>query len=99
MGEDNRLVELVTDLLLEVRDIKTDIRDLKTDVRDIRSELKGFREDTNTRLDRLEDQQVKTNLSIGELRLSVMKISEELKAMVDLDKRLRVVESIVLKAS
>lgn len=85
MAEDNRLVELVTDLLLEVRDIKT--------------ELKGFREDTNTRFERLEDQQIKTNLSIGELRLSIMKISEELKAMVDLDKRLRVVEGIVLKAS
>jgi hypothetical protein len=85
MAEDNRLVELVTDLLLEVRDIKT--------------ELKGFREDTNTRFERLEDQQIKTNPSIGKLPLSVMKISEDLKAMVELDKRVRVLESTVLKAS
>ncbi len=99
MAEDNRLVELVPDLLLEVREMKTDIRD-------IRSDLKGFREETNVnfnrlekRVESLEDHQIKTNLSLGELRLSVMKISEELKAMVDLDKRLRVVESIVLKAS
>jgi peptidoglycan hydrolase CwlO-like protein len=99
MAEDNRLVELVTDLLLEVREMKTDIREMKTDIQDIRSELKGFREDTNTRLDRLEDQQVKTNLAIGELRLSVLKISEELKVLVELDKRVRVLEGIVLKAS
>lgn len=99
MAEDNRLIEVVTDLLLEVREMKSDVREMKTDIRDIRSELKGFREDTNTRLDRLEDQQVKTNLAIGELRLSVLKISEELKALWELDQRVKVLESIVLKAS
>ena len=75
---DQRLIEIMADLLAEVHE---------------------FRLDSNKRLERLEDQMAKNNLGIGELRLSVMTLADKMESMAEFDKRLRVVESIVLRSA
>ena len=45
----------------------------------------------------LQREQAKTNLALGELRLSVMKLADKIEDIAELDKRLRVVEAIVLR--
>ena len=79
------------DLLLEV-------------MAEVLAEVHQFRLDSNARMDRmdgrlerLEEHQVKTNLALGELRLSVMTLAERIEGIAELDKRLRVVENIVLR--
>ena len=68
MDANERLIEILSDVLLEIRDMK--------------SEIKGFRQDTNSRLEKLEstseelvkrvdnlsEQQAKTNLAFAESR-------------------------------
>ena len=62
MKEEERLIEVMTELLAEVHEM--------------RLEVKGMREDFNNRTTKLEEEQAKTNLGISELRLSVMKLAD-----------------------
>ena len=62
-----------------------------------------MRQDSNERLDRanerlsrLETQMSKNTAAVGELRLSVMRLSERIEEIHELDKRVRVLENIVL---
>ena len=57
--------------------------DLLAEVHEMRMEIKGMRTDLNgkidilsTRMEKVENEQAKTNLGIGELRLSVMKLAD-----------------------
>lgn len=45
----------------------------------------------------LQREQAKTNLSLGELRLSVMRLGDKIEEMGEFDKRPRAVEAIVLR--
>jgi hypothetical protein len=76
MAADDRLIEIMSELLLEVQHL---------------------RQDSNIRFERLEEQQKKTNLGLGELRLSVMRLADQLEKLVDIDQRVRVLEDIVLR--
>lgn len=83
MASDDRLVEIMADLLTETHQ---------------------FRQDSNERferlerhLERLEDQQIKTNMALGELRLSNLNMANKLEELVELNKRGRVLEDIVLR--
>lgn len=49
-------------------------------------------QESNKRLARLEDHQIKTNLAIGELRLSVMRLADEIKVVHDLEHRVSAIE-------
>lgn len=82
MAADDRLIEIMSDLLSEVRDIKTDLR--------------SFKEQSDSRLERLEQQQAKTNLALGELRLSVMTLADRIEMLMQLDQRVKLLESLVL---
>lgn len=62
MSDQQKLIEVMAELLAEVHEM--------------RMEIKGMRDDVNNRIGRLENEQVKTNLGIGELRLSVMKLAD-----------------------
>jgi hypothetical protein len=62
MNNEQRLIEVRSELLAEVHDM--------------RLEIKGMREDLNSRTGWLESEQTKTNLGINELRLSVMKLAD-----------------------
>ena len=82
MAEDNRLIEIMADLLAEVREMRIDLRDFKNVSVD--------------RFERLEQQQAKTNLALGEVRLSVMRLADKIEEIYHLDQRVRVLENIVL---
>ena len=44
----------------------------------LQDEMKGMRKDMNTRIEKLEKQQAKTNMELGEMRLSYMKVDKRL---------------------
>ena len=82
MASDDRLIEIMAELLDEMRHMRKDTNE---------------RLDTaNNRLDRLETQMSKNTAAVGELRLSVMKLSDKIEEIHELDKRVRVLENIVL---
>ena len=85
MASNDRLIEIMADLLDEMRHMRRDTNE---------------RLDTaNSRLDRLETQMSKNTAAVGELRLSVMKLAEKIEEIHELDKRVRVLENIVLPKS
>ena len=93
---DDRMVEIMSEMLFEFRNLTrvteamaADIRDIKQDIHDVKQEITE-----------LKIQQGKTNLALNELRLSNMKLAERIEDIVQLDQRVRVLENIVLpKAS
>ena len=85
MASNDRLIEIMADLLDEMRHMRRDTNE---------------RLDTaNSRLDRLDTQMSKNTAAVGELRLSVMKLAEKIEEIHELDKRVRVLENIVLPKS
>ena len=82
MADDNRLIEIMAELLAEVHQMRVDNNERL--------------DKTNERLDRLEIQTAKNNLAIGELRVSVMRLADKIEEIYHLDQRVRVLENIVL---
>ena len=82
MADDNRLIEIMADLLAEVREMRHD-NNQRLDL-------------ANERLNRLENQTTRNNAAIGELRLSVMRLADKIEEIYHLDQRVKVLESIVL---
>jgi len=91
MNSDERIIELLSDILVEQKGMRSDISEMKNDI----SQLKEQQIITNNRLEKLEEQQAKTNLAIGELRLSVMKLAERLEIVADHEKRIDRLEHTV----
>ena len=93
---DDRMVEIMSEMLFEFRNLTrvteamaADIRDIKQDIHDVKQEITE-----------LKIQQGKTTIALSELRLSNMKLAERIEDIVQLDQRVRVLENIVLpKAS
>jgi ABC-type uncharacterized transport system YnjBCD ATPase subunit len=53
----------------------------------------------NKRLESVEKQQANTNLAIGELRVSVMRLANEIEKIVLLDQRVSKLEEVVFRKS
>jgi len=54
---------------------------------------------TNKRLESVEKQQANTNLAIGELRVSVMRLADEIEKIVLLDQQVSKLEDVVFRKS
>ncbi len=57
-------------------ELLAEVHEMRNELKGLREEMSGMRTDNNKRLERLEDQQVKTNMELGELRLSVMRLAD-----------------------
>lgn len=66
MKEDDKLINAVIDLGTGMKDLRGEIKGMRKDMNHQLGEL-------NHRVENIEKQQEKTNLAIGELRLSYMK--------------------------
>jgi len=77
MKEDEKLINAVIDLAQEMkgmrRDMNTQLGDMNTQLGDMNTQLKGL----NHRVDKLEKQQVKTNLHLAEHSRSIMALAEQ----------------------
>src|SRR5437867_13250185 len=69
ISQNGRLYEFMAELLTEVKELRRDVDGIRTDVDRIRTDLDKFRRDTNSRfgllekrIERLEDQQARTNV-------------------------------------
>jgi hypothetical protein len=96
MAEDNRLIEIMADILVEVPDIKVDLRDVKADLRDVKVDLRDFKNKSEDHFERSEQQQAKTNLALGELRLSVMASADRMELLLKPDQRVKALEELVM---
>ena len=77
MKEDEKLINAVIALAHEMkgmrRDMNTQLGDMNTQLGDMNTQLKGL----NHRVDKLEKQQVKTNLLLAEHSRSIMALAEQ----------------------
>jgi hypothetical protein len=69
MAEDNRLYELIGEMLIEQRNTNNVLRQLRGD-------FTLIRDDFNTRLGRLEEEQKKTNVLLQQHTRDLMKIAQ-----------------------
>lgn len=96
MASDDRLIEIMADVLVELRSLKEVTQVMASDIHVVKGDIHVMKND----ITELKIQQAKTNIALGELRLSNMKLAERIEEIVHLDQRVRVLENIVLpKAS
>ncbi len=89
MASDDRLVEIMAEMLGELRSLKGVTQSMAEDIHVMKNDITE-----------LKIQQAKTNIGLNEMRLSNMKLAERIEEIVHLDQRVRVLENIVLpKAS
>ena len=89
MASDERLIEIMADMLSELRGLKEVTQTMAGDIHVMKNDITE-----------LKIQQAKTNIGLNEMRLSNMKLAERIEEIVHLDQRVRVLENIVLpKAS
>jgi len=76
MNSNERLIEIMSDVLLEIRDMK--------------NEIKGLRTETNNRFEKLEkavdkntEEIAQLRLAASELRLSNMQLAREIETVLD----------------
>lgn len=93
---DEKIVNILLDLLNESKSNGIIFKEMNH-----RFELMDKRfESMDKRLEKLEEHAIRTNAAIGELRISVMRLADELLNVYEMEKRLKIVENIVLnKAS
>jgi hypothetical protein len=76
MDNEKRLIEVMAELLAEVHEMRLEIKGMRADLNE-RVDGVNLRVDgLATKIEKLENEQSKTTLAIGELRLSVMKLSD-----------------------
>jgi len=66
---------------------------------ELMAEMLHEQQTTNKRLESLEKQHANTNLAIGELRVSVMRLADEIEKIVLLDQRVSKLEDVVFRKS
>ena len=84
----DRLIELMAEMLEEQRGMRKEQE--KTNVR---------LESLESKVGNMEGQLAKNNLAIGELRISVMRLADEIEKIVLLDQRVTKLENAVFRKS
>ena len=84
-AENQRLVEIMAELLTEARETKVIQQSMAGDMQRMAGDIREVKEQT-----------VKNNAAIGELRLSVMRLADKIEKIYHLDQRVKVLEEIVL---
>ncbi len=93
MSNDDRIVELLSDILIEQKGMRADMHDMRGDIQKLQqSEVR-----TTTAIERLEEMQAKTNLALGELRLSVMRLADDIVRITQHEGRIVRLEAEVFK--
>ena len=67
MKEDNKLLDAIIDLGVGMKELRDEMKGMRKD-------MSHYQQETNKRLENLEKQQIKTNLALGEMRLSYMRL-------------------------
>jgi len=91
MNNDDRVVELLTEMLFEQKGMKEQIILTNTKLDSVTNRLGNVENAVNN----LQRQQAKTNLAIGELRLSVMRLADRLEIIADHENRIDKLERTV----
>ena len=84
MSNDERIIELLSDMLVENRNLN--------------KRMEYLEEKMTSGFDRLQEQQIKTNAAIGELRLSVLRLADEVSKFPEHEARLIRLEAEVFKS-
>jgi len=86
MDGEKRIIEILSELLIENQGMRTELIGIHQRVDNIGSKL-----------DQMEDIQVKQSLAIGELRLSVMRLAETIENFSNYEDRLKKLEKVVFR--
>lgn len=98
--ENGRLVELMSDMLKEMKGMRAEMKEMRADIKEIRSDITGIRAEFRAlteRVERLEKWQQKTNVLIQQLQLSVTRIADALDRLPEFDRRITRLEAAVFK--
>ncbi|MBI1286431.1 MAG: hypothetical protein GC178_02525 [Flavobacteriales bacterium] len=79
MKNEDRLIEVMAELLAEVHE-------LRNDVKGVRDEVSGLRTDSNKRFDKLEKNLSKTNVQLAENTRALMKLADFNDRIIELEK-------------
>ena len=93
MNTDNRIIELLTDMLHEQKNMLHEQKNILQEQKNMLQEQKK----TNERLDKLEKQQAKTNIELSDMRLALMKFAEKFTTFTVFEERLTKLEKAVFQ--
>ncbi len=93
MNADNRVIELLSEMIIEQKKTNEKLGHVDDRLGNLEVQFVGM----DKRLENVEKQQAKTNLAIRELRLSIMKFAEKINQQVILEKRVSKLEKTVFK--
>ncbi len=91
----DRLIGLMADMLDEQRQTNVGLGTMNQRMESMDNRMLSM----DKRLESLEKQQANTNLAIGELRLSVIRLADEIEKIVLLDQRVTKLENAVFRKS
>lgn len=86
MNGEDRIIELLAEMVAKQDHTSVQQAEMLIELRSL-----------NQRVESLEHQQADTNLALGELRLSVMKLGDELRAIANHETRIDALEKEVFK--
>jgi len=90
-----RLIELMAEMLQEQRQTNEKLGSMNERIESMDNRMESM----NKRLESLEKKQASTNLAIGELRVSVMRLADEIEKIVLFDQRVSKLEEVVFRKS
>jgi chromosome segregation ATPase len=86
-------VELAAGLLIEVQQMNTKMSNVENRLSSMDTRLESI----DNRLDKVHDQLVRNTAGVGELRLSALRLAEQLNRMGELEQRLKIVEDHIFR--
>ncbi len=94
MADKNKdLIELVAELLIEVQQMNNKMSNVENQLSSMDTRLESI----DNRLDKVQDQLDRNTAGVGELRLSVLRLVEQLNRMGELEQRLKIVEDHIFR--
>ena len=88
MENNGRVVELLTEMLIEQKNTNKRLDNLEISFRNLETQQSK----TNVAIKRLERRQAITNLTLSEMRTSFMRIADKLDTLDDHERRIRILE-------
>ncbi|MBI4947077.1 MAG: hypothetical protein HY840_11830 [Bacteroidetes bacterium] len=81
MKEDNKLLDAIIDLGVGMKELREEMKGMRTDINTQLGEL-------NHRVDKLEKQQARTNMELGEIRLTFIQYADAIEKVIDHETRI-----------
>jgi len=84
MKEDNKLLDAIIDLGVVMKELRDEMKGMRKEIKGLHKE----QQETNRRLEKLEKQQARTNMELGEIRLTFIQYADAIEKVINHETRI-----------